>query len=148
MNSENVNIINILLVEDNPGDVVLIREALEESRVLITLSVAVDGVEAMKFLRRQEKYAGAPRPDIVLLDLNLPRRSGREVLRDIKSDPELKAIPVVVLTSSRAEEDILKSYELQANCYIIKPVDFEKFLSVVRLLEDFWLTVVKLPPKS
>jgi two-component system response regulator len=148
MNSENVNIINILLVEDNPGDVVLIREALEESRVLITLSVAVDGVEAMKFLRRQEKYAGAPRPDIILLDLNLPRRSGREVLRDIKSDPELKAIPVVVLTSSRAEEDILKSYELQANCYIIKPVDFEKFLSVVRLLEDFWLTVVKLPPKS
>ncbi len=133
--------IEILLIEDNPGDVRLTIEGLRESKVRNTLHVAKDGVEAMDLLRR----ADGPRPDLILLDLNLPRMDGREVLTAIKSDPKLKIIPVVVLTTSRAEQDILRSYELQANCYITKPVDLEKFMTVVKSIEDFWLTIVRLP---
>jgi two-component system, chemotaxis family, response regulator Rcp1 len=137
--------IDILLVEDNPGDVRLTIEALRDSKVRNHLHVATDGVEAMAFLRRDGHYANAVRPDLVLLDLNLPRKDGREVLADMKADPELKTIPVVVLTTSRAEQDVLRSYELQANCYISKPVDLEQFITVVRSIEDFWLTIVTLP---
>jgi len=133
--------IEILLIEDNPGDVRLTIEGLSESKVRNTLHVAKDGVEAMDLLRR----ADGPRPDLILLDLNLPRMDGREVLTAIKSDPKLKIIPVVVLTTSRAEQDILRSYELQANCYITKPVNLEKFMTVVKSIEDFWLTIVRLP---
>lgn len=133
--------IEILLIEDNPGDVRLTIEGLRESKVRNTLHVAKDGVEAMDLLRR----ADGPRPDLILLDLNLPRMDGREVLTAIKSDPKLKIIPVVVLTTSRAEQDILRSYELQANCYITKPVNLEKFMTVVKSIEDFWLTIVRLP---
>ncbi len=140
--------VEILLVEDNPGDVRLTIEALKEAKVYNRLSVAGDGVEAMAFLRREGKYADSPRPDVILLDLNLPRKDGREVLAEVKTDPQFKNIPVVVLTTSRAEEDVLKAYELNANCYITKPVDFQQFLIVVRSIEDFWLTVVKLPPKK
>ncbi len=137
--------IEILLVEDNPGDVRLTLEALKEGKVSNHLSVVSDGVEALAFLRRQGTYTEAPRPDLVLLDLNLPKKDGREVLGEIKLDEALKRIPVVVLTTSRAEEDILKSYDLYANCYITKPVDLERFFTVVKSIEDFWLTVVKLP---
>lgn len=137
--------IDILLVEDNPGDVELVREALSESTRRHTLSVVRDGVQALKYLRRQEPYANRPLPDLVLLDLNLPRKSGREVLEEIKTSPDLQWLPVVVLTSSKAEEDILKSYSLHANCYVTKPVDFEQFMGVVKAIEDFWLTTVKLP---
>jgi CheY-like chemotaxis protein len=137
--------VEILLVEDNPGDVRLTIEALRESNVRNTLSVARDGVEALAFLRRTGKFSNAVRPDLVLLDLNLPRMDGREVLREIKSDPELRTIPVVVLTTSRAEDDIQRSYELQANCYIAKPVDLDQFIAVVKSIEDFWLTIVTLP---
>jgi chemotaxis family two-component system response regulator Rcp1 len=137
--------IEILLVEDNPGDVRLTKEALREGKVANNLSVAADGVEALAFLRRQGVHAGATRPDLVLLDLNLPRKDGREVLAEIKSDAELKRIPVVVLTTSKAEEDILKTYDLHANCYIAKPVDLDQFIRVVKSIDDFWLTVVRLP---
>jgi chemotaxis family two-component system response regulator Rcp1 len=137
----------ILLVEDNPGDVRLTMVALEEAKVLNTLHVAKDGVEAMAFLRREAENANAPRPDLILLDLNLPRKDGREVLAEIKADDDLKSIPVVVLTTSEAEEDILKSYNLHANCYIVKPVDLDQFIEVVKTLQGFWLMVVKLPPK-
>jgi CheY-like chemotaxis protein len=137
--------IEILLVEDNPGDVRLTIEALKDARVLNHMSVAEDGVEALAFLRRQGRHVNAPRPDVILLDLNLPRKNGREVLAEIKDDADFKRIPVVVLTTSRAEEDIMRSYNLHANCYIVKPVDLEQFLNVVRSIEDFWLTVVKLP---
>jgi len=137
--------IEILLVEDNPGDVRLTVEGLKESKVRNKLHVAGDGVEAMEFLRRQGRHVGAVRPDLILLDLNLPRMDGREVLAEIKSDPKLKTIPVVVLTTSRAEQDVLRSYELQANCYITKPVDLEQFIAVVRSIEDFWFTIVTLP---
>jgi two-component system, chemotaxis family, response regulator Rcp1 len=140
--------IEILLVEDNPGDVRLTIEGLKESKVRNILHVARDGVEAMEFLRRDGQHAGAPRPDLILLDLNLPRMDGREVLSAIKSDPELKTIPVVVLTTSRAEQDVLRSYELQANCYITKPVDLEQFITVVKSIEDFWLTIVTLPHRT
>jgi two-component system, chemotaxis family, response regulator Rcp1 len=143
--SSNGRPIDILLVEDNPGDVRLTIEALRESKVRNHLHVATDGVEAMAFLRRDGHYANAVRPDLVLLDLNLPRKDGREVLADMKADPELKTIPVVVLTTSRAEQDVFRSYELQANCYISKPVDLEQFITVVRAIEDFWLTIVTLP---
>ena len=139
--------IEILLVEDNPGDVRLTIEGLNEGKVRNNLHVAKDGVEALRFLRRQGEYAGTVRPDLILLDLNLPRKDGREVLADIKADPNLKTIPVVVLTTSRAEQDVLHSYELQANCYITKPVDLEQFIHVVKSIEDFWLTVVTLPHK-
>jgi two-component system, chemotaxis family, response regulator Rcp1 len=137
--------IEILLVEDNPGDVRLTVEGLKEGKVRNNLHVARDGVEALEFLRHEGQYANAVRPDLILLDLNLPRKDGREVLTEIKADPRLKTIPVVVLTTSRAEQDILHSYELQANCYITKPVDLDQFITVVQSIEDFWLTVVTLP---
>jgi CheY-like chemotaxis protein len=137
--------IEILLVEDNPADVRLTQEALREGKVRNRLSVARDGAEALAFLRREGAFAAAPRPDLILLDLNLPRKDGREVLAEVKQDPVLRRIPVVVLTTSSAEVDILKSYELHANCYITKPVDLEQFVTVVRSIDDFWLTVVRLP---
>ncbi|NMO16889.1 response regulator [Pyxidicoccus fallax] len=139
--------IEILLVEDNPGDVRLTIEALKEGKVRNILSVARDGVEALAFLRREGPHAKAARPDLILLDLNLPRKDGREVLAEIKEDVSLRRIPVVVLTTSKAEEDILRTYDLHANCYIAKPVDLEQFISVVRSIDDFWLSVVRLPPK-
>ena len=140
--------LEILLVEYNPGDVRLTREAMKEGKVLNKLNVVMDGMEAMAYLWNECNYKDAARPDLVLLDLNLPKKNGREVLEEIKEDPDLKRIPVVVLTTSRSEQDILKSYNLHANCYITKPVDFEQFSSVVRAVEDFWFTVVKLPPKA
>ncbi len=139
--------VEVLLVEDNPGDVRLTREALKEGKIRNNLHVARDGVEALAFLRRQGEHAGAPRPDLILLDLNLPRKDGREVLTEIKDDASLRQIPVVILTSSQAEEDILRAYDLHANCYISKPVDLDQFINVVRSIEDFWFTVVKLPPE-
>ncbi len=142
---KNMRAVEILLVEDSPSDADLAMETLGESKVLNHLHIVEDGVEAMAFLHRQGKYANAPRPDVVLLDLNLPKKSGLEVLTEIKTHPQLMRIPVVVLTTSAAEEDILKSYSMHANCYITKPVDFEQFTKVVRLIEDFWLAVVKLP---
>jgi len=140
--------IEILLVEDNPGDERLTREALKEGKVYHNLHWAKDGVEAMEFLYRRGKFKDAPRPDIILLDLNLPKKDGREVLQDIKSDETLKRIPVVVLTTSKAEEDVLRTYNLHANCYVTKPVDLEKFIVVVRSIDVFWLTVVTLPPNG
>ena len=139
--------VEILLVEDNPGDVRLTRETMKEFKVLNNLSVAGDGVEAMAFLHREGKYATAARPDLILLDLNLPRKDGREVLADIKLDEQLKQIPVVILTTSGAEEDILKTYRLHANCYIKKPVDLDQFTAVIKSIEQFWFTIVKLPPE-
>src|SRR6186713_1317914 len=141
MTADDSQPISVLLVEDDPGDVVLIEEAFEHNKVRNSLQVVGDGVEAMEYLR-----SAAARPDLVLLDLNLPRKDGREVLAEIKADPELKRIPVVVLTTSKADEDILRSYDLHANCYITKPVDLEQFIEVVRSIDDFWLTVVRLPP--
>jgi CheY-like chemotaxis protein len=137
--------IEILLVEDNPGDARLTTEALKEARVRNKLNHIDDGDEALAFLRRQGKYSGAQRPDLILLDLNLPRKDGREVLAEIKADDRLKRIPVVILTTSQAEEDILRAYNLNANCYVSKPVDLEQFIRVVRTINDFWLTIVKLP---
>ena len=140
--------VEILLVEDNPGDVRLTKEALREGKVYNNLHWAKDGVEALEFLRREGKHAKAPRPDIILLDLNLPKKDGREVLEIIKGDERLKHIPVVVLTTSKAEEDVVKSYALHANCYVTKPVDLEKFIVVVKSIDRFWLTVVTLPPSK
>lgn len=140
--------IEILLVEDSPSDTELTIEALREGKMRNNLSTVEDGVQALDFLRRRGPYADAPRPDLIMLDLNLPRKDGREVLAEIKADPALKTIPVVVLTTSRAEQDILRAYHLNANCYITKPVDFEQFINVVRTIESFWLMVVTLPPKS
>ena len=137
--------VRILLVEDSPGDVRLTQEALKEGKVRNDLHVATDGVEAMAFLRREGEYADVPRPDLILLDLNLPKKDGREVLAEIRADGRLKRIPVVVLTTSRDEEDILKAYGLSANCYITKPVDLDQFIDVIKAIESFWLTVVKLP---
>jgi two-component system, chemotaxis family, response regulator Rcp1 len=137
--------IDILLVEDNPGDERLTREALKEGKVYSNLHWVKDGVEAMQFLWREGKYGSAPRPEIILLDLNLPRKDGREVLQEIKADDELRRIPVVILTTSKAEEDVLRTYNLHANCYVTKPVDLEKFIVVVKSIDDFWLTVVTLP---
>ena len=137
--------IEILLVEDNPGDVRLTQEAFKEGKVRNKLHIAWDGIEAMAFLRREGKYADAPGSDLILLDLNLPKKDGREVLAEIKQDPDLKRIPVVILTTSKAEEDILRTYDLHANCYITKPVDLEQFIKVVKSIEEFWLTIVKLP---
>jgi CheY-like chemotaxis protein len=139
--------IEVLLVEDNPGDVRLTREALREGKVRNNLNVARDGVEAMAFLRREGSYAGAARPDLILLDLNLPRKDGRQVLAEIKSDADLRTIPVVVLTTSQADQDIVRSYDLHANCYVTKPVDLDQFITVVKSIEDFWLTIVKLPAR-
>ena len=140
--------IKVLLVEDNPGDVRLTKEALKEGKMLNRVTVVGDGVEALSFLRRQGKYADAGQPDLILLDLNLPKKDGRQVLAEIKADPGLKRIPVVVLTTSSAEEDILKTYDLHANCYVTKPVDLEQFMRVVKSIEDFWVTVVKLPSED
>jgi two-component system response regulator len=137
--------VDILLVEDSPTDILLTEEALEHSKVLNNLHIVEDGVEAMAFLRREGKYADAPRPDLVLLDLNLPRKDGREVLTEMKEDEHLRQIPVVVLTTSRAEEDVARAYAAHANCYIAKPVDFNQFTEVVRTIENFWFTVVVLP---
>jgi chemotaxis family two-component system response regulator Rcp1 len=139
--------VEILLVEDNPGDARLAQEALKEAKVHNNLYTVSDGVEAMNFLHRQGKYADMPRPDVIMLDLNLSGKDGREVLAEIKSDEGLKRIPVVILTASQNEEDILKTYDLHANCYITKPIDLSQFIKVVRSIEDFWLTIVKLPPK-
>lgn len=140
--------IEILLAEDNPGDVVLTREALSEAKVQNRLHVADDGVEAMAFLRKQAPYEDVPTPDLILLDLNMPRKNGHEVLAELKTDEHLKQIPVVVLTTSSAEKDILESYRAQASSYITKPVDFDQFMGVIRTIEDFWLCVVKLPPQD
>jgi CheY-like chemotaxis protein len=137
--------IEILLVEDNPGDVDLTREALEGGKLCNNLHVVSDGEEAMDFLRKQGKHASAPRPGLVLLDLNLPKKNGREVLAEMKADQDLKRIPVVVLTTSKAEEDIHKSYNLHANCYITKPIELAHFIKVVQAIEEFWLTIVELP---
>lgn len=144
----NVETIDILLVEDNPGDVRLTREALKDAKVLNEVYVAQDGVEAMDFLQKKGKFADAPTPDIVLLDLNLPRKDGREVLADIKGNPKLKHIPVVILTTSKADEDIIKTYNLHANAYITKPVDLTRFIEIIHALEDFWFSIVRLPPKE
>ena len=140
--------IEILLVEDNPGDIRLTREALKEAKVRNNLHVATDGVDGMAFLNRQDLFADAPRPDLILLDLNLPRKDGRELLAEIKGDDDFKRIPVVILTTSKDEEDILRTYNLHANCYITKPVDLDQFIRVVRSVEDFWLTIVRLPPNG
>ncbi len=140
--------IEILLVEDNPADVRLTKEAFKEGRLHNTLHHVKDGVEAMTFLRREAPFEQAPRPDIILLDLNLPRKDGREVLEEIKQDPQLRQIPVVVLTTSEAEEDVFRSYDLHANSYLVKPVNVERFMNVVRTIESFWFSVVKLPPKD
>lgn len=138
--------IEILLVEDNPGDVRLTLEAFKEGKVLNNLSVVGDGVDALAFLRREGEYVDAPHPDLILLDLNLPKKSGLEVLKEIKEDPKFRRIPIVILTVSKDEEDILKGYDRHANCYIIKPVDLDQFMNIVKSIEDFWLTIVKLPP--
>jgi CheY-like chemotaxis protein len=139
--------IEVLLVEDNPGDAQLTRIALELGKISINLNVVEDGVEAMAFLRKQEQYVGVPHPDIILLDLNLPKKDGREVLAEVKADSNLKRIPVVVLTTSQSEEDILRAYNLAANCYITKPVDFDQFVKIVQSIENFWFAIVKLPPE-
>ena len=139
--------VEILLVEDNPGDVRLTMIALKESKVYNNLHVTRNGIEALAFLRREGQYANVPRPDLILLDLNMPKKDGREVLEDIKNDADLKSIPVVVLTTSEAEIDIIQAYNLQANCYITKPIDLSQFIKVVKSIEDFWFTIVKLPPK-
>lgn len=139
--------VEILLVEDDPGDVELTREAMEESKIMANLNVTENGVEALEFLRKQGSHAEAPRPDLILLDLNMPKMDGRALLGELKSDPDLKLIPVVVLTTSKAEEDIVKSYGLGANCYVTKPVGLAEFTTVVASIEDFWFTVVKLPPR-
>jgi len=146
-NSNGWKPIDILLVEDNPGDVELTREALEDHKLCTCLHVADDGAKAIDFLHRKGAYADAPRPDVILLDLNLPKKDGREVLEEIKSDPGLASIPVVILTTSESEEDVLRSYQLHANCYITKPVNLAQFLQVVKSIEDFWLAIVRLPKK-
>jgi two-component system, chemotaxis family, response regulator Rcp1 len=140
--------IEILLVEDNPGDVRLTQEALKEGKVNNNMYVAYDGIEALAFLRREEKHEKAVRPDLILLDLNLPKMDGRELLAEIKDDDDLKRIPVVILTTSKAEEDVVKTYNLHANCYISKPVDLDQFIVVVKAIEGFWMTIVKLPPNG
>lgn len=145
MTESPLNVIDVLLVEDDPGDALMTQEAFEHHKIRNTLHVVKDGVEAIEFLRRQGRYENAPRPGLILLDLNLPRKDGREVLSEVKNDPELRSIPVVVLTTSEAEEDILRSYSLYANAYVTKPVDFDRFIEVVRQIDDFFVTVVKLP---
>lgn len=142
----NTEPIKILMVEDNPGDARLAEEALKDSKINNSLYHVEDGVEAMRFLRRQAEYSDAPQPDLVLLDLNLPRKDGREVLAEIKEDPKLKLVPVVVMTTSEAERDLVKSYDLHANAYVVKPIDLERFIEVVQSIEVFWFTIVKLPP--
>jgi CheY-like chemotaxis protein len=143
--SKNVRPVQILLVEDNPGDVGLTIEALKEAKVLNKLTVVKDGIEALSLLRRQGQHAHATRPDLILLDLNLPKKDGREVLAEIKADDNLKRIPVIILTTSQNEQDVVKSYNLYANCYITKPLDLDQFIKVVKSIEDFWLGIVVLP---
>jgi len=145
--SEPVTAIEVLLVEDDPGDVLMTREAFEEHKIGNRLHVVPDGVEALAYLRREEPYPHAVRPDLILLDLNLPRRDGREVLKEIKDDESLRHIPVVVLTTSQLEEDILRSYQLHANAYVTKPVDFDRFIQAVRQIDEFFVSVVRLPPR-
>jgi CheY-like chemotaxis protein len=140
--------VDILLVEDNPGDVRLTKEALRDAKVLNEIFIARDGVEAMEILRRKGKFSKVPLPDLILLDLNLPKKDGREVLAEIKEDPILKHIPVVILTTSKADEDIIKTYNLHANAYITKPVDLNRFAEIIHVLNEFWFTIVKLPPKE
>ena len=142
---ENLKIIDILLVEDNPGDARLAQEALKDSKVRNKLHIVYDGMDATDFLFLKNKYKDVPTPDLIILDLNLPKKDGREVLAEVKADNNLKRIPVVILTISKAEEDIIRSYNLHANCYITKPLDLDKFMEVVKSIEDFWLTIVKLP---
>jgi CheY-like chemotaxis protein len=148
MHDEQSEAIEVLLVEDDPGDVLMTREAFEQHKLRNTLHVVSDGVEALSFLRQEGDYADVPRPDLVLLDLNLPRKDGREVLAEIKADPQLRRTPVVVLTTSEAEEDVLRSYDLHANAYVAKPVDFDQFIDVVRRIDSFFVTVVKLPNRA
>lgn len=147
MNTSHISMspIEILLIEDNPGDVRLTGEIFKEAKIYNNMNVMTDGIDAMAFLRQKDEYINAPRPDLILLDLNLPKKDGREVLAEIKADPALRRIPVVVLTTSRAEEDILKTYDLHVNAYITKPVDLEQFIGIVKSIENFWLTIVKLP---
>jgi CheY-like chemotaxis protein len=139
--------VEILLAEDNPGDAKLTRKALEQGNIINNLHVVTDGVEALQYLRQEGEYSDKPRPDLMLLDLNMPRKDGREVLEEIKTDAELRRLPVVVMTSSEAEEDIVQSYDLHANAYLTKPIDFDGFLEVVRGIEEFWLSVVRMPPE-
>lgn len=147
-NNQNIKQVEILLVEDNPGDVRLTKEALKESKIYNNLHVVMDGEEAMKFLRKEGKYKKEVTPDLIILDLNLPKKDGREVLQEVKEDKELRRIPVVILTVSSNEEDILASYNAYANCYIKKPVDLNQFEKVVKLIDDFWFSIVKLPPRE
>ncbi len=147
-NSLSARPVEILLVEDNPGDILLTREALKDSKIINCLHVVKNGVEALEFLRKEGSFSEAVRPDLILLDLNLPKKDGREVLGEIKEDEKLKTIPVVVMTTSRAEADVLKSYELHANSYVSKPLDFEEFISVVNNIEHFWFSIVTLPPRE
>jgi two-component system, chemotaxis family, response regulator Rcp1 len=148
MNSKGVKLIDILVVEDNPGDARLIMEALKSNKIYNSLHITTDGVEAMEFLHREGKFTNVPRPDLIFLDLNLPRKDGREVLAEIKSDERYKQIPVVIMTMSQSEEDILKSYSLHANCYVKKPIDLDQFVKVIESIEDFWFSLVKLPSKG
>lgn len=148
MHDDQSEAIEVLLVEDDPGDVLMTREAFEQHKLRNTLHVVSDGVEALSFLRQEGEYADVPRTDLVLLDLNLPRKDGREVLAEIKADPQLRRTPVVVLTTSEAEEDVLRSYDLHANAYVAKPVDFDRFIDVVRRIDSFFVTVVKLPNRA
>lgn len=148
MNSSDVKLIDILVVEDNPGDARLIMEVLRSNKIHNSLHIVSDGVEAMNFLNKTAPYENMPRPDLIFLDLNLPRKDGREVLSELKSDDNLKQIPVVVMTMSQAEEDILKSYSLHANCYVTKPLDLDQFIKVIESIEEFWFSLVKLPIKS
>ncbi len=147
-NTRGVKPVEILLVDDSPSDVRLTKEAIKESKMFNNITVARDGVEAMAFLHREGKYSDAIRPDLILLDLNMPRKDGRETLAEIKADPDLKRIPVVVLTVSKAEEDVLKSYSLYANCYVTKPMDIEQFSKIVKAIDDFWFSIVTLPPNG
>lgn len=146
--SENRSPVDILLVEDNPGDVRLTQEALKEGKIFSNLHVTKDGIEAMAFLRREGKYSDAVRPDLILLDLNLPKKDGREVLAEIKGDKKFRKIPVVILTTSKAEEDIHQAYDLHGNCYITKPVDLDQFMQVIQSIQSFWLTLVEFPPRE
>ena len=147
LSTASATLVHILLVDDDPGDVRLTMEALRESKLYIECNVASDGIEAMDFLHRDGEHVSAQRPDLILLDLNMPRKDGREVLAEIKADPELKRIPVVMLTTSQADRDVLMAYNLGVNCYITKPVDFDQLAKVVRALENFWFTIVRLPPE-
>lgn len=146
MTKQKYKMIEILLIEDNPGDVRLTKEALKECKIANKLHVALDGIEAINFLSKKGKFNNSPRPDVILLDLNLPKKDGREVLAEIKQDKDLRRIPVVVLTTSKSEEDIIKTYNLHANCYISKPIGMEQFIKVVKSIGDFWFSIVKLPP--